>query len=94
MFKKSGEEGGKPAWLSKNLLVKPQHKRKMYRQWKQAHTSWERYRDTAQECRDGIRKAKEQLELNLARDVKNYKKGFYRYASQTTKTKEIVPTNK
>ncbi|GAB0190571.1 cAMP-dependent protein kinase inhibitor alpha [Grus japonensis] len=31
---------------------------------------------------DGVRKAKAQLELNLARDTKNNKKGFYRYASQ------------
>ena len=30
-------------------------------------------------CRDRIRKAKAQKELNLARDVKNNKKGFFRY---------------
>ena len=35
-------------------------------------------------CRDGVRKAKAQLELNLARDAKN-KKGFYRYVSQKRK---------
>jgi len=29
-------------------------------------------------CRDGIRKAKELMKLNLARDAKNNKKGFYR----------------
>jgi len=29
-------------------------------------------------CRDRIRKAKAQMELNLARDVKDNKKGFYR----------------
>jgi len=39
--------------------------------------SWEEYRDTAHMCRDGMRKANQQLELNLATDVKN-KKGFYR----------------
>ena len=32
--------------------------------------------------RDGIRKAKVQIELNLARDVKTKKKGFYGYISQ------------
>ena len=30
-------------------------------------------------CRDRIRKAKAQMELNLVRDVKDNKKGFYRY---------------
>ena len=29
--------------------------------------------------------------MNLARDVKNNKKGFYRYISQKRKTKEIIP---
>jgi len=33
-------------------------------------------------CRDAIRKDMAQLELILARDVKNNKKGFYRYVGQ------------
>ncbi|KAK4833075.1 hypothetical protein QYF61_027737 [Mycteria americana] len=40
---------------------------------------------------DGVRKVKVQLELNLARDAKNNKKGFYRYVSQKRKVKESVP---
>lgn len=35
--------------------------------------SWEEYRDAIQTCRDGIRKAKAEMELNLVRDVKNNK---------------------
>lgn len=35
-----------------------------------------------------MRKAKEKLELNLARDTKNNKKGFYRFVSQKRKVKE------
>ena len=42
-------------------------------------------------CRDKIRKAKAQMELNLARDVKNNKKGFYRYIGWRRQTKESVP---
>jgi len=42
-------------------------------------------------CRDEVRRAKVQLELNLARDAKNNKKGFYRYVSQKRKVKESVP---
>ena len=41
-------------------------------------------------CRDEVRRAKVQLELNLARDAKNNKKGFYRYVSQKRKVKESV----
>jgi len=41
-------------------------------------------------CRDGVRKAKVQLELNLAREAKNNKKSFYRYVSQKRKIKENI----
>ena len=40
-------------------------------------------------CRDGIRKAKAQMELHLARDVKN--KSFFRYIGQKRQAKEIIP---
>ncbi|KAK4830766.1 hypothetical protein QYF61_013255 [Mycteria americana] len=48
-------------------------------------------RDMGQLCRDGVRKAKVWLELNLARDAKNNKKGFYRHINQKRKVKESVP---
>jgi len=40
---------------------------------------------------DGVRKVKAWIELKLARDAKNNKKGFYRYVSQKRKVKESVP---
>jgi len=55
--------------------------------------SWAEYRDAAQLCRDGVRRTKVWLELNLARDAKNNKKGFCRYVSQKRKVKESVPPN-
>jgi len=64
----------------------------MDRQWKQGQISWEEYRDAAWLCKDEVRRAKAQLELSLARDAKNNKKGFYRYVSQKRKVKERVPT--
>ncbi|KGL92594.1 hypothetical protein N301_15996, partial [Charadrius vociferus] len=93
--KKPGKEGKRPAWLSQDLLVKLKGKKEMHRQWKQGQVSWEEYRDAAQLCRDGVRKAKVQLELNLASDTKN-NKGFYGYVSQKRKVKESIPppTNK
>ena len=56
--------------MSQYLLVKLKGKKEMHRQWKQGQVSWEEYRDVAQLCRDGVRKSKVQLELNLARDAK------------------------
>ncbi|GAB0206529.1 hypothetical protein GRJ2_003118500 [Grus japonensis] len=47
MCKKSGKEGRRPAWLSKDLLVKLDCKKEMHRQWNQGHVSWEEYRDAA-----------------------------------------------
>ena len=76
---KSRRGGRKLARMSKDLLVKLREKREKYRQWKEACVAWEEYRDSVQTCRDGIRKAKEQTERNLAKHVKNNKKGFYRY---------------
>ena len=51
----------------------------MHRQCKQGQVTWEEYRDAARLCRDVVRKAKAQLELDLARNVNKNKKGFYRY---------------
>ena len=39
-------------------------------------------------CRDRIRKAKVQMELNLARDVKDNKKGFYWYIGRRRQAKD------
>lgn len=37
-----------------------------------------------------VRKAKAQMELNLARNVKDNKKGFYKYIGDRRKTTENV----
>ena len=42
-------------------------------------------------CRDEVRRAKTQLELNLARDAKNHKKAFCRYVSQKRRLKKAYP---
>jgi len=41
-------------------------------------------------CREGVRRAKAQLELNLARGAKNNKKDFYRYVHQKKTVKESL----
>jgi len=79
------------ARLSRDLLVKLKGGKAVHRQWKQGQVSWEGYRDTARLCSNGVRNAKAQLELSLARDAKNNKKCFYRCVSQKRKIKESVP---
>jgi len=42
-------------------------------------------------CREGLRRAKVWLQLKLARDAKNSKKGCCRYVSQKRRVKKSVP---
>ncbi|XP_040400941.1 uncharacterized protein LOC121063970 [Cygnus olor] len=58
--------------------------------WKKGQTTWEEYRDTVRVCRDATRKAKAHLELSLARDFKDNKKGFFKYISRKRKTRGNV----
>jgi len=88
--KKSGKERKRLAWLSRDQLVKLQGKKELHRKWKQGQVSCEEYRDAAPLCRDGVRRAKEQLELNLARNTKNKEQSFYSYVNQKRKVKESI----
>ncbi|XP_068809550.1 uncharacterized protein [Struthio camelus] len=88
--KKSSKAGRRPAWMSKELLAKLQQKKEVYRMWKRGQATWEEYRDVVRVCRDATRKTKAHLELNLARDVKDNKKGFFKYITSKRKTRENV----
>ena len=63
----------------------------MYRKWKQGCVSWEEYRAVVCVCRDRIRKAKAQMELNLVGDVKDNKKGFCRYVGRKRRPRKVFP---
>jgi len=52
-------------------------KNKVYREWKQELVTWVNYKEVVQAAKDQVRKAKTQIELNLARDIKGNKKKFY-----------------
>lgn len=52
--------------------------------------TWDKYSDTVQLCRDGVRKAKACRELDLVRDVKGDRKSIYRYFNSKRKTGENV----
>jgi len=62
----------------------------LHRWWKQGEAASEEYKDAAWLCRDGVRRAKGRLELNLASDAKNNKKDSYRYVNQKRKVKVSV----
>ncbi|GAB0197889.1 mitochondrial enolase superfamily member 1 [Grus japonensis] len=76
--------------MSKELLEKLKGKKEVYRLWKKGLDTWEEYRDVVRECRDATRKAKAYLEIKLVRDVKDNKKGFFKYISSKKKTRENV----
>jgi len=71
-------------------LAELRWKRKVHGMWKEGQVTWEKYRNVVRACRDATRKAKAHLELNLARDVKNNKKGFFNYISSKQKTRDNV----
>ena len=81
LSKKSSKGGRRQAWRSKELLAELRWKRKVYGMWKEGQATWEEYRNVVRACRDATRKAKVHLELNLKREVKDNKKGFFKYIS-------------
>ncbi|GAB0182057.1 mitochondrial enolase superfamily member 1 [Grus japonensis] len=58
--------------------------------WKKGLATWEEYRNVVRVRRDEMRKAKAQLELKLSRNIKDNKKGFFKYISSKRKTRENV----
>ncbi|PKU35024.1 hypothetical protein llap_14673 [Limosa lapponica baueri] len=88
--KKLGKKARRPAWINKEHLDKVKHKKEAYRGWKQGRADWVEYRGTVRVARNQIRQAKAQTELNLARDIKDNKKKFYRYVRDKGKTREHV----
>ena len=63
----------------------------MHRHWKKGQVLWAAYRDATRLYRKGIRKAKAQLELGLARNAKNDKKVIYRYINCQRKVQKGIP---
>ena len=90
-FKGKGSRRRKrPPWLNCELLSLLKTKREAYQRWKSGRIPIENYKGIARVCRDAFRKAKAQLKLKLARDIKNYKKGFFRYVSNKQTWKENI----
>jgi len=75
IIKISSKRGRRPAWTTKELLAKLKWKRKVYGKWKKGQGTWKEYRNVVRACREATRKAK----AHLARDVKDSKKGLFKY---------------
>ncbi|CAM4580634.1 unnamed protein product [Caretta caretta] len=90
MCRKNSKYGRRPAWLNSEILAELKYKKEAYKKWKIGQMTRDEYKNIAHACRSEIRKAKSHLELQLARDVKSNKKGFFRYVSNKKKVKESV----
>lgn len=54
--------------MNMELLNELRHEKEIHRWWKQGQAAWKRYEDTAHSGRNGVRKARAQLELTLAKE--------------------------
>ncbi|CAM4590483.1 unnamed protein product, partial [Lepidochelys olivacea] len=90
MCRKNSKYGRRPAWLNREILADLKYKKEAYKTWKFGQMTRDEYKNIARVCRSEIRKAKSHLELQLAKDVKSNKKGFFRYVSNKKKVKESV----
>ncbi|KAF1517059.1 hypothetical protein FQV20_0009580, partial [Eudyptula albosignata] len=86
--RKKNKWGRRPAWLNGELLLGLRKKRRVYRLWKKGQATQGEYRDLATSCREEMRKAKAQLERNLAAAVRDKKKCFYNYINDKRRAKE------
>ncbi|PKU46257.1 rna-directed dna polymerase from mobile element jockey- hypothetical protein [Limosa lapponica baueri] len=89
--RKTSRRGRRPAWLNRDLLLDLGNKRRVYNLWKRGQTSHEDYKEGVKLCREKIRRAKAQLELNLATDVKDNKTCFYKFINNKRRIRENLP---
>ena len=66
--------GRRPAWMNRELFLRLQEKKRIYLLWKKGWATRKEYKEVVKMCREKIRKAKAQLELNLTAGVKRNKK--------------------
>ena len=71
MSRKMSRRARRPGWLNRDLWLDLKNKRKVYGLWKSGQATYDDYRYVVKLCREKIRKAKAQLELNLAAKVNN-----------------------
>ncbi|CAM5117040.1 unnamed protein product [Natator depressus] len=84
----------RPSWMSKHLREVIKKKQKAYSEWKMGGISKESYLTEVRTCRDKVRQAKSQVELDLAKGIKTNSKRFYSHINKKkTKKEEVGPLN-
>ncbi|KAK4813002.1 hypothetical protein QYF61_004178 [Mycteria americana] len=86
--RKTSWQGRRLAWLNRELWLELGKKRRVYDLWKKGRAAQEDDKGVARLCREKIRRAKAELELNLAAAVKDNKKHFFKYISSKRRAKE------
>ncbi|KAK4809857.1 hypothetical protein QYF61_021317 [Mycteria americana] len=86
--RKTSRRGRRPAWLNRELWLELRKKRRVCDLWKKGRAAQEDYKGVARLCRENIRRAKAELELNLAAAVKANKNHFFKYISSKRRAKE------
>ncbi|KAK4826721.1 hypothetical protein QYF61_010974 [Mycteria americana] len=86
--RKTSRWGRTPAWLNRELWLERRKKRRVDDLWKKGQATQEDYKGVARLCREKIRRAKAELELNLATAIKDNKKYFFKYISSKRRAKE------
>jgi len=76
--------------MSKEVLTELRHRKEVYKTWKQGQVTQQEYRAPVQSWRDGVKKAKARLELNLERNVKGNNKGFCKCINSKRNTREYA----
>ncbi|CAM4404676.1 unnamed protein product [Lepidochelys olivacea] len=80
--------------MSKHLREVIKKKQKAYREWKMGGISKESYLIEVRTCRDKVRQAKSQVELDLTKGIKTNSKRFYSHINKKkTKEEEVGPLN-
>ena len=85
---KTSQWARRPDCLNRDLWLDLKNKRKVYGLWKSGQATYDDYRYIVKLCREKIRKAKAQLELNLATKVKENNKYFYKYINSKRRARE------
>ncbi|KAK4817985.1 hypothetical protein QYF61_004098 [Mycteria americana] len=67
--RKTSQRGRRPAWLNRELWLELREKKRVYNLWNKGQASQENYKGVVRLCREKIRRAKAELELNLAAAV-------------------------
>ncbi|KAK4810627.1 LOW QUALITY PROTEIN: hypothetical protein QYF61_007364 [Mycteria americana] len=75
-------------WKERELWLELRKKKTFYSLWQKGQATQEDYKGVVRLCREKIRRAKAELELNLATAVKDNKKYFFKYISSKRRAKE------